>query len=111
MVSKGEQFLVTLPSKQAAEVVVGWNGRVLVMEAGPVNPTFTPMEAKLGLEEIAELVEKELRMQDRSALLAKGGGAWTGDSTKVRAVEQRKDDSATRPPPRRTAPPNRPSQP
>ena len=62
---------------------------------GTASPRITMVEAPLGLDEISEFIEKDLRTQYRSSQIAKGSNVWQ-DNAKVRAVERKPATPPTR---------------
>jgi hypothetical protein len=88
--TKGEQYIIGVANKAAMEALIKCNGRTVETPQGTASPRFTPVEAPLGLDEIAEFIEKDLRTQDRSSQIAKGSNAWQENANaKVRAVDRK----------------------
>jgi hypothetical protein len=88
VVPKGEQYVVGVADKAAMDALLNCNGRTVETPQGTMSPRFTLVEAAMELKEISDVVERELRTQDKSSQIAKVSTIWQ-ENAKVRAVDRK----------------------
>ena len=66
---------IRLPNAEALEGILAKSGQTL---SNGMTPRITKVEVKKSLEEICDFISAELKTQERSANLSRGGNQWQG---------------------------------
>ena len=67
---------IRLPNAEALEGILAKSGQTL---SNGMTPRITKVEVKKSLEEICDFISAELKTQERSANLSRGGNQWQGN--------------------------------